>query len=72
MRPEILFPLFESVENLPGVGKRIAELLARVAGPKVVDLLWHLPSGLIDRRFTPGVANAPEGEATFASTANTG
>ncbi len=61
VRPNILFPLFAEVTALAGVGPRIAKLIARLAGPRVVDLLWHLPSGLIDRRFSPKVAEAPDG-----------
>ena len=61
MRPEILFPLFAPVTGLPGVGPRVAKSIAKVAGPSVVDLCWHLPTGLIDRRFAPKVADAPPG-----------
>jgi ATP-dependent DNA helicase RecG len=61
MRPEILNPLFAPVSTLPGVGPRIAAAIEHCAGPLVVDLLWHLPSGLIDRRFSPTIADAPPG-----------
>ncbi len=61
MRPEILFPLFAPVTVLPGVGPRFGKLLQRLAGPAVVDLLWHLPNGIIDRSFTPKIKEAPEG-----------
>jgi ATP-dependent DNA helicase RecG len=61
VRPEILFPLFAPVTSLPGVGPRFAKLFERLTGPAVVDLLWHLPSDIIDRRFTPKVADAPAG-----------
>ncbi|MDJ0950562.1 MAG: ATP-dependent DNA helicase RecG [Alphaproteobacteria bacterium] len=61
MRPQVLFGLFAPVTALPGVGPRIAKLIERVAGPNVVDLLWHLPTGLIDRRFAPKLADAPAG-----------
>ena len=61
MRPEILFPLFAPVTSLPGVGPRIGKLIAGLAGPHTVDLLWHLPNGLIDRRFAPKIAAAPAG-----------
>ncbi|HEX9648739.1 MAG TPA: DEAD/DEAH box helicase, partial [Alphaproteobacteria bacterium] len=61
MRPEILNPLFAPVTALPGVGRRLAAPLGRLAGPRVVDLLWHLPSAVIDRRFSPKVAEAPDG-----------
>lgn len=61
MRPEVLFPVFASVTTLPGVGPRMAKLIERLAGDKVADLCWHLPTGLIDRRFAPKVADAPIG-----------
>jgi len=61
MRPEPLFPLFKPVTSLPGVGPRIAMLVERAAGPHVVDLCWHLPSGIIDRRYAPRVADARPG-----------
>ena len=60
MRPEILFPLFAPIRSLPGVGPRFGKAIERLAGDRVVDLLWHLPSGLIDRRFSPKLAEAPE------------
>jgi ATP-dependent DNA helicase RecG len=61
MRPTILNPLFKPVTALAGVGPRTATLFERIAGPRVVDLLWHLPVGVVDRRFAPTIANAPEG-----------
>jgi ATP-dependent DNA helicase RecG len=61
MRPTVLFPLFAPLTSLPGVGPRTAKLLERLAGSKVVDLLWHLPNAVVDRRFAPTVAEAPEG-----------
>ncbi len=61
MRPEILFPLFAPVSALPGVGPKLAEALERLAGAKVIDLLWHLPSGVIDRRVTHNIAAARAG-----------
>ncbi|HSO41696.1 MAG TPA: DEAD/DEAH box helicase, partial [Rhodospirillales bacterium] len=61
MRPEILFPLFAPVGALPGVGPKLAEALDRLAGPRVIDLLWHLPSGVVDRRPTRNIATARAG-----------
>ncbi len=61
MRPDILNPLFAEVSVLAGVGPRIAKGIEQCAGPLVVDLLWHLPSGLIDRSFLPSIAEAPAG-----------
>lgn len=62
MRPEILFSLFRPTTALPGVGPRIAKLLETLAGPRIVDLLWHLPQGLVDRSRQPKVAEARDGE----------
>ncbi|MFQ5971796.1 MAG: ATP-dependent DNA helicase RecG [Alphaproteobacteria bacterium] len=61
MRPEVLYPLFAPLTTLPGVGPRIAQQIARVSGPHVLDLFWHLPTGVIDRRFTPKIRDAPAG-----------
>ena len=70
MRPDILTPLFASLGSLPGVGPKTAVLYDRLLdgagveagqGARLVDLLFHLPSGIIDRRLKPGVARAPEG-----------
>jgi ATP-dependent DNA helicase RecG len=62
MRPEILYPAFAAITSIKGCGPRLAKLIAAVAGARVVDLWWHLPSGLIDRSFAPPVAQAPEGQ----------
>jgi ATP-dependent DNA helicase RecG len=61
LRPEILFPLFAPVTSLPGVGPRSAKPIEALAGPQVVDLCWHLPSGVIDRRYAPTIAEAEPG-----------
>lgn len=55
MRPEILFPLFAETDSLPGVGARIAASLEKVAGARILDLLWHLPVDIIDRRAGPAL-----------------
>ena len=61
MRPEILFPLFATVDSLTGIGPRLAQAIGKMAGSHVVDLLWHLPTGLIDRRFAPKIVEAIPG-----------
>jgi len=62
MRPQILFPIFAPLTSLRGVGPRFAKLIEKAAGPQVVDLLWHLPTGLIDRRHSPKLIDAREGD----------
>jgi ATP-dependent DNA helicase RecG len=61
MRPQILYPLFAQTTSLRGAGPRIGALVEKLVGPHVIDLLWHLPSGVIDRRFAPRIAAAPPG-----------
>jgi ATP-dependent DNA helicase RecG len=60
LRPDILFPLFAPVTTLKGLGPKLGKLTEKLVGPHVADLLWHLPTGIIDRRFAPEVANAPD------------
>ncbi|MCE9649268.1 MAG: ATP-dependent DNA helicase RecG [Parvibaculum sp.] len=62
MRPEVLFPLFAPIRSLPGIGPRLEKLVERLSGPKVVDLCWHLPVGLVDRRKRPKIADLHDGE----------
>ncbi|RWX13150.1 ATP-dependent DNA helicase RecG [Rhizobium leguminosarum] len=67
MRPAILDPLFSPISGLPGVGPKIADLLVKLLGRetledcRVIDLLFHAPFSLIDRRNQPGIARAPQG-----------
>jgi ATP-dependent DNA helicase RecG len=69
MRPSRLAPLFATVRSLKGVGPKIEVLLNRLVAPRhegaharVIDLLWHLPTGVIDRAPTPRIAEARVGE----------
>ena len=54
-RPPVLEPLFQPVSMLGGVGTHLSKMLAKVAGPEIVDMLWHLPVALLDRRYTPKI-----------------
>ena len=49
MRPEILNPLFAALTDLKGVGPQLAKPLTRLGLERVVDILFHLPTGLISR-----------------------
>ena len=53
MRPSILFPLFTDIRTLSGVGPKLEKLIAKVAGPKLVDLIFDLPVGVVDRSYRP-------------------
>ena len=73
MRPSILDPLFAPATALSGVGPKLGKLLDKFLGDeshdaRVIDLLFHLPSGAVDRRPSESIAEAPIGEiATFAA-----
>ena len=65
MRPQVLNPLFGSLTSLPGVGPKLEKLYARLfdrEAPRVVDLLFHLPSGVIDRRARPKLRDVQPGQ----------
>lgn len=62
MRPSVLNPLFADITVLPGVGPKLAALIGRAAGPRVVDLLLTPPAGLIDRSARPLIADAQIGQ----------
>ena len=65
MRPTLLNPLFAPVTSLPGVGPKqdglLRYLLGRAETPRLVDLLLHLPSSVIDRRTRPKIRDAVTG-----------
>jgi ATP-dependent DNA helicase RecG len=58
MRPEILNPLFTEVEALKGVGPQVAKTLARLKITRAIDLLFHLPTGTIDRIAAPAASSS--------------
>jgi ATP-dependent DNA helicase RecG len=62
MRPPLLNPLFAALTSLPGVGPKLEKLYARLLGketPRVVDLVFHLPASVVDRRARPKLRDAP-------------
>lgn len=67
MRPPLLDPLFSPVSKLPGVGPKVEKLIGTLVGvggerdAHVADLVFHLPSSVIDRRSQPGIAHSAEG-----------
>jgi ATP-dependent DNA helicase RecG len=57
------------VRALKGVGPRIEGLLDKLVAPRqqgaharAIDLLWHLPVGLVDRARIPSISQAQMGE----------
>jgi ATP-dependent DNA helicase RecG len=59
---EYLLPLRAPLSSLPGIGPRLAVLMARlVGGGTVRDVLFHLPTDFLDRRPTPAIRGARPG-----------
>src|SRR5580700_11244384 len=65
MRPALLNPLFAPVTGLSGVGpkqdKLFRYLLGRDETPRLIDLLLHLPTSVIDRRARPKIRDVVPG-----------
>jgi ATP-dependent DNA helicase RecG len=74
MRPSLLNPLFAALTTLQGVGPKLEKLYQRLLGrgeetPRVIDLLFHLPSAAIDRRARPKLREVvPDTVVTVAVT----
>ena len=49
MRPELLNPIFAEVTALKGIGPQLARPVERLGLEKLVDILFHLPVGHVDR-----------------------
>jgi ATP-dependent DNA helicase RecG len=65
---DALAALFAPARTLKGVGPYLDGALARLFGlpdgvpPRRLDLLWHLPQAVVDRRLIAGHAGAAQGE----------
>ncbi len=63
-RPSILDPLFRSLHSIKGVGPQLSALLTRFFGAPegqeaiALDILMHMPTGVVDRRCMDGIAGA--------------
>ncbi len=62
MRPEILYPVFAEISSLKGIGTKTVKLLNNLlGGNKIIDLLLHLPSNVVDRSYRPKLKDAVPG-----------
>lgn len=67
MRPDILFPLFAPVTGLRGIGAALAKHLHRLELDRIVDLAFHMPTGVIERPFWRSLQEAqPDRTGTIA------
>jgi ATP-dependent DNA helicase RecG len=74
MRPPVLNPLFAPLSALPGIGQKLEKVFGRLLArdgepPRIVDLLFHLPTGFVDRRNQPKLSGVtPDTVVTVAVT----
>ena len=65
MRPPLLDPMFAAITTLSGIGPKLEKLYRRLLGredePRITDLLFHLPTGAIDRRARPKLREVEPG-----------
>ncbi|MEL6285260.1 MAG: ATP-dependent DNA helicase RecG [Pseudomonadota bacterium] len=63
MRDERLFPLFEEIDALPGIGPKTKPAYERLTGGAAIwDLLLHLPERWLDRRVRDRFDETEPGE----------
>jgi len=67
MRPEILNPIFAEIEALKGIGPTLAKPLAKLGIARVVDLLFHLPTGMVERRRVDALDMADAGRGVIVT-----
>lgn len=66
MRPAILNPLFAEVASVKGIGDKLAKLFAKLLRgdeqqpARLVDVLFHLPTHVTDRRFRCSISQLPQ------------
>ncbi len=70
MRDPVLFPFYNDLSSLPGVGPKLRPALARLIGGETwLDLIFHLPLSWIDRRNRATIDEVQVGEiATITGT----
>ncbi len=61
MRPAILYSLFTHISTLKGIGPKLSESISKFCGPNLIDLLWHLPVSIIDRKSMPTIDKMQDG-----------
>ena len=60
IRPQFLFPLFGSLENLKGIGSKTVLNLKKIGISKPLDFLYSFPTNLKTRVFTNTISDLNE------------
>jgi ATP-dependent DNA helicase RecG len=66
LRPADLNSLFRPITSLAGVGPRLSDLVERISGPLVRDLLFTRPHRVVERIATSQIRSLREGEVITA------
>ena len=61
MISESLYQLFQPLDTLKGIGPKLKSRLKYLVGSYVIDLIWHLPNGFVDRSYRPNINDAEVG-----------
>ncbi len=62
MRPSLLYNLFADLNNIKGVGPKRYQAYQRLGCTKVLDLLFHYPNNILDRRASPDMRMSYDGQ----------
>ncbi|MCT6851701.1 MAG: ATP-dependent DNA helicase RecG [Commensalibacter sp.] len=56
-------PILSPLSSLKGIGPKLSKLMTHaIGGERIIDLLFHLPTSIIDRRYRPKLQNAIPGK----------
>ena len=58
MRSEKINSLFLPISSLSGIGPKLEVLFDRLVGPKLINLLWHIPYNVIKRNKHENINDA--------------
>jgi ATP-dependent DNA helicase RecG len=53
--------LFSPISRLPGLGPKRVEAFKRLGCQNIRDIIYHFPTNVIDRTFSPPLSSAPTG-----------
>jgi ATP-dependent DNA helicase RecG len=66
MLPTQLMPLQQDITTLSGIGRKMRPLFENLLGVRIIDLLFHKPVAVVDRRRMPSILAMRAGELITA------
>ncbi len=63
MRPQLLNPLFAEITVLKGIGPQLAKPLEKLGLRRVIDVLFHVPTHMIERQRVDGLKMSDVGRS---------